>query len=342
LLKKLVVLLIVVLSQILAPAVAWAQATPAADTEANNAVVRELYDIFNTGDLSGFDAIVAADVVDHDAAPGQATGIEGFKQAFGGYIAGFPGINVTIDDLIAEGDLIAARTTAFGTHTGTFAGLPPTGTSVAIPAIAIYRIADGKIVETWHIEDLVALMAQLGVMPGGPPAATPMPAASPSADVEVDAATLAANKELIGSTTFDAVQTLDVATLDQLFAPDFVNHQPAPGFPPTWEGLRSTLLAFRQPFPDEIRTQNLLFAEGDLVVQHLTLRGTHTGEAYGVPATGRQVEYDGINIWRIENGKIVELWSAYEVFSILVQIGAIPGGAPGTPEATPAATTGFS
>jgi steroid delta-isomerase-like uncharacterized protein len=177
-------------------------------------------------------------------------------------------------------------------------------------------------------------------MPGGPaPAASPIPGSSPSAEVEVDAATIAANKELVGGPLFDAVQTLDVDTLDQLFAPDFVNHQPAPGFPPTWEGLRSTLLAFRQPFPDELRTQNLLFAEDDLVVQHLTLRGTQTGDAYGVPATGREVEYDGINIWRIENGKIVELWSSYEVFSILQQIGAIPGGAPATPEATPAATT---
>ena len=67
--------------------------------------------------------------------------------------------------MIAEGDKVAVRFTARGTHKGEFLGIPPTGKQVAWAGINIYRVASGKIAETWQLSDGLGLMQQLGVVP---------------------------------------------------------------------------------------------------------------------------------------------------------------------------------
>jgi predicted ester cyclase len=340
--SRLALLLTLVFALLAAPAVVLAQATPeaAADTEANKAVIQQLFDRFNARDIAGISQLFSPDVIDHDAQPGQPPGLLGVAASFGGLVAGFPDMQVSIQHLIAEGDLVVDHILGLGTNTGSFAGLPPTGKPVALEAIHISRIENGKITELWHIEDMVALMAQLGVIPGAPPAETAAtPPASAPASGPVDPATVAANKDLLVR-MFDAVNSLDTATLDAMFSADFYNHNPNPGFPPTWEGLKQTMLSFRDPFPDQVTTVNQVIGEDDFVVVHATVRGTQTGPAYGVEACNCPVEYDGINIVRVENGLIVENWSIYEVLSLLMQVGAVPppGAAPpGTPMASPSA-----
>jgi len=334
--KTLILLLTLVLALGTTSTIVMAQATPATtDTEANKALIRQLYDHFNANDLAGIAQLVSATAVDHDAAPGQSSGPEGVVGAFAYLLAGFPDLNVNAEQLIAENDTVVDHIVGLGTNTGAFAGIPPTGKPAAIEAIHIYRIENGQIAELWHIEDLAAILGQLGVIQGAPsagPPATPavvVPAATPP----VDQATVEANKDLMHR-MFDAVNTADVTTLDTMFSPDFFNHNPNPGYPADWEGLKSTMLSFRGPFPDQVTTVNQEIAEDDLVVVHVTVRGTMEGSAYGVAPCQCKVEYDGINIVRIENGLIVENWSIYEVVSLLSQIGAIPGAQPsGTPAA---------
>ena len=76
--------------------------------------------------------------------------------------AAFPDIHVTIEDMVAKGDEIAARLTFAGTHRGPFQGIEATGKRVQWSGIWIYRIADGRFVERWHSYDMLGLLRQVG------------------------------------------------------------------------------------------------------------------------------------------------------------------------------------
>jgi steroid delta-isomerase-like uncharacterized protein len=75
---------------------------------------------------------------------------------------GFPDIQWTLEEAIAEGDKIAARFTMRGKHTGTFFGVPPSGREIAVAAVNFYRFSEGKIVEEFGQPDLMGLMKQIG------------------------------------------------------------------------------------------------------------------------------------------------------------------------------------
>jgi steroid delta-isomerase-like uncharacterized protein len=77
----------------------------------------------------------------------------------------FPDRQVTIDDVIAEGDRVVVRTTLNGTHQGKMQGIPATGNLVTQPSITIFRLANGKIAEGWYSTDNLGMMQQLGVIP---------------------------------------------------------------------------------------------------------------------------------------------------------------------------------
>jgi predicted ester cyclase len=78
------------------------------------------------------------------------------------FLTAFADVHVTIEDLFGEGDKVVGRLLVSGTNSGPFAGRPPTGKKVQFLSIRIYRIADGKIVESWAMQDRLGLMEQLG------------------------------------------------------------------------------------------------------------------------------------------------------------------------------------
>jgi predicted ester cyclase len=84
--------------------------------------------------------------------------------------AGFPDVQTTILDTIAEGDKVVFRASTEGTHTGPFMGIPPTGKRAKWTFVDIMRIADGKLVEEWVETDMMSLMQQLGMVPPPRPA----------------------------------------------------------------------------------------------------------------------------------------------------------------------------
>lgn len=109
---------------------------------------------------------------------------------------------------------------------------------------------------------------------------------------------------------------------DELLAPDFVHH--TPGVPSDREGLKQMLPMFRAAFPDlQITTEDLI-AEGDKVVDRVTIRGTHLGELMGIPASGKSIAVTETHIARIAGGKIVERWGEWDQLGLMQQIGAIP------------------
>ena len=134
-------------------------------SEENKAVVRRFTEVFETGDLSILDEVLASNFVDHNPFPEQAPGLEGMKELIGMMRATFPDMALTTEDMIAEGDKVVNRWSATGTHQGEFMGVPATGNKVTVTGIEINRLVDGKIVEHWEQFDAMGLMQQLGAIP---------------------------------------------------------------------------------------------------------------------------------------------------------------------------------
>ncbi len=140
-------------------------------TEENKAIVRKYREAHNQNQLEALDAIVAQDVISHAALPGLPPGLAGGKMAHQIFLGSFSDLQTTTEDLIAEGDKVFERYVTRGTHTGDFMGAPPTGKKFEAETMVAYRIANGKIVETWGLNDVQAVMMQLGLMPApGQPA----------------------------------------------------------------------------------------------------------------------------------------------------------------------------
>jgi steroid delta-isomerase-like uncharacterized protein len=131
--------------------------------------MRSFYeDVFSAGKLEKFGEYVSKDVKEHEEFSGLTPDFDGVKAFFATQRSAFPDTNVTVHEMLAEGDLVAARITVSGTHKGDFIGIPATGKTVDIEAMDIVRIKNGKIEEHWGLTDTVKMMQQLGVMPEQP------------------------------------------------------------------------------------------------------------------------------------------------------------------------------
>jgi steroid delta-isomerase-like uncharacterized protein len=126
--------------------------------------------LLNERNWTTIDALLAPDIVFHNASR-TIQGREAYKQFILMYFTAFPDAYVTIEDMIAEGDKVAWRYTATGTHQGDLFGIPPTGKSASVPGLVILRYAGGKVAEQWVNFDALGLMQQLGVIP--PPGQAP-------------------------------------------------------------------------------------------------------------------------------------------------------------------------
>ena len=130
--------------------------------EENKDIVRRYQEAYNTADYDALDDLVDANVLTPNMISSVPRGLEGAKLVHQRTLIGMPDYQTTIEDLIAEGDMVVARVTMTGTHTGDFYGIPPTGRRVDLTGIFIVRIANGKIMEHWGEEDGVKVLRQLG------------------------------------------------------------------------------------------------------------------------------------------------------------------------------------
>lgn len=136
-------------------------------TEQNKEIVRDYIGrLFTKGDLTAVDDYLAEDYVDHDPPFGTPGGREGMRGAAAMFRQGFPDWRTEIGHLIAEGDLVCEQFTASGVQRGAVMGVPPTGKTVTLPGIQIFRISGGKIVERWGQLDELGLLRQLGLVNG--------------------------------------------------------------------------------------------------------------------------------------------------------------------------------
>jgi steroid delta-isomerase-like uncharacterized protein len=130
--------------------------------EENKHIARQFIAAFAAADTRTLERIVSEQMVDHNLGPGQKPGRGGLLDAVEMFRVAFPDLKITIENLLADEENVAVTGRMTGTNRGTLMGAPPTGKAVSIAYMDMYRIANGQIAETWHVEDLAGMMRQLG------------------------------------------------------------------------------------------------------------------------------------------------------------------------------------
>lgn len=129
-------------------------------------LLRRTIEALDEQDRDGFAATQAEDVVLHH--PRETyRGVDEVVAFQWGIFDAFSDLTFAVEAVVTDGQTVAARWTASGTHDGEFRGVPPTGEEVEIPTMAMMRVVDGAIAEAWLRPDLLALQRQLGVEPTG-------------------------------------------------------------------------------------------------------------------------------------------------------------------------------
>jgi len=127
----------------------------------------------------------------------------------------------------------------------------------------------------------------------------------------------------------EVVNRGNLALIDELLAPDFVDRSAPPGVPPTREGVKTFFAMIRGAFPDLHTTIDDQIAEGDRVVLRTTNHGTMKGEFAGMPPSGKSAAWASVHILRFADGNQVEHWAVDDQLSMLQQLGFAE--APGQP-----------
>ena len=217
---------------------------------------------------------------------------------------------------------MAFRYTIIATHQGELMGMPATGIQVVWTGITVAHLADGKIMEMWWAKDTLGMLQQLGVIPPmGPPGDFTW--GTPSAVIGAPGDP-AANKEILQHTVDDFWNQRDVGAIDELYATDYLGHDPSGLHGATLDEFKQSTAGLFTAFPDFHLTIDDEIAEGDKVAKVWTVTGTHRGDFKGIPPTENHITITGINFYRIADGKVVETWWSSDALGMLGQLGVIP------------------
>ena len=143
------------------------QTSDATSVERNKTVSRRWIELFNKRDEAGQADVLAPDYVAHAPASLEPAPLdrEAWARFLDGFVEGFPDLQLTVEDSVAEGDLVAQRVHFAGTHTGVFQGLPPTHRKVEFSGLELNRFVEGRVVQHWFQLDSLTLLQQLGLVP---------------------------------------------------------------------------------------------------------------------------------------------------------------------------------
>jgi steroid delta-isomerase-like uncharacterized protein len=132
------------------------------------------------------------------------------------------------------------------------------------------------------------------------------------------------NKDIVRRFVEAAQTKHDLSAIDAMMSPDFVDHSVPPGLPPDREGVKMQFTLFFAALPDLHAVIHEQIAEGDKVMTRKSLRGTHQGELFGVPPTGKPLSIEVIDILRVRDGKITDHWNLVDQLGLMRQLGAVP------------------
>jgi steroid delta-isomerase-like uncharacterized protein len=137
---------------------------------------------------------------------------------------------------------------------------------------------------------------------------------------------MADNKELARRWFSEVMSEGKTEVIDELCAPDFVDHNPFQGTSADLAGLKDFVAQIRAAFPDLQMTADDLIVEGDRLAVRSTMRGTHEGDFMGIPASGKKVEVSNFDFVRFENDQAAEHWGAIDSDALMEQLGVAPPG----------------
>jgi len=118
--------------------------------------------------------------------------------------------------------------------------------------------------------------------------------------------------------------TIDQATIDELCHPGLVDHNPAPGHEPTLTGFKQKVAGFKAVFADLGADLQDIIASGDTVATRWVVTGSLQQEFMGIPASGQKVRVEGMNFYRLKDGRVTDIWTQFDGVALLQQLGAIP------------------
>jgi steroid delta-isomerase-like uncharacterized protein len=231
------------------------------------------------------------DVIDTCYAP-SPDGHEATKAFIASYWTAFPDLHITIDNQIAEGNQVATRYTAHGTHLGPFAGIPPTGEQITTVAIETHQFDNEKLVGLWNSFDPLGMLQRLGAI---------------------------ANRALVRRWYDEYVNGHDVDALDDLVTPDFTSHFLSGAEGAGADQIKQIDAAIFATLPDVRVTIQDMVVEGDRVAVRYSALATPASNPLGGPLAAT-----GMDIFRIADGKIAQRWAELDYTGMLMQLGAVP------------------
>jgi steroid delta-isomerase-like uncharacterized protein len=121
-----------------------------------------------------------------------------------------------------------------------------------------------------------------------------------------------------------AFRAADQATIDELCAPGLADHNPAPGHEPTLAGFKHKVAGFKASFPDLEEDLQDIIASGDTVATRWVVTGSLRQELMGIAACGQAIRVEGMNFYRLEDGRVTDIWTQFDGVALMQQLGAIP------------------
>jgi steroid delta-isomerase-like uncharacterized protein len=291
--------------------------------EKNKLIVQWIIEnVWNAADLDLVSEFMTSDSVFHgDSFVGELPGVEGYTMFAVTTYTALPDVHFTIEDIVAEDDMVAIRATYTGTNTGPLMTIPATGAPITSRTMVIYRFVDGKIQEGWIQVDALGMLVQLGLIP---PMGPPNYSWGPPSSVTGDPGTREENKAIASRDPAEVWNQADFDVIDEITAEGYIGYYDMGTVINSLEAYRQYVPTTLTAFPDFHITVEELFAEGDLVVFRSTASGTHLGPLGPIPSTGKAWKVTGIVIRRVVDGKIVGLWQLNDMLSLLTQIGLVP------------------
>ncbi|HEY7267936.1 MAG TPA: ester cyclase [Solirubrobacterales bacterium] len=116
----------------------------------------------------------------------------------------------------------------------------------------------------------------------------------------------------------------DQATIDELCDPGMVDHTPAPDQEPTLAGFKEKVASFKAIFPDLEEDLQDIVASGDTVATRWAVSGSQQQEFMGIPASGQAIKVEGMNFYRLKDGRVTDIWTQFDGVGMMQQLGAIP------------------
>jgi steroid delta-isomerase-like uncharacterized protein len=314
---------------------------PTTTPEENETLVRRWYDeVWNQGNTAALSELLAPDYVRHNANQLDQRNVDvGTTKAWvqESRLVDFPDIQVDLQELVASGDLVAARVSFTGTNQDEIEeqgdlAVPPTGQPVTWSALSLFRVACGRIAEHWIHGDELGKLQQLGALPdplglarATPAAASPAALATPVATCQP--ATPAANEALVRRFYSDVLDGGNLAAVGDLFDDNIVHHGSNRGSSTGLAAHTDRLSEWSHDLADTKTTIDAVVADGDVVAVRWTVTGTYVGdfEQVGVPGNNLPVTFSGMALFHLACGKIVEEWTNWDSVDIFRQLTAGTG-----------------